>query len=121
MKPQPITKQYSLHSVPLKTFLDPLHELVLLAMILNWQALEARYGAQFKPGRGAPPLATRLMIALHLLKYLYDESDESVVARVTENPYWQHFCGFVEGALLVSYCEFRIFFIIHKLNAQYLM
>ena len=96
MKPSPISKQLSLHSVPLNTFLDPLHELVLLAMILNWKALETRFGAQFKTGRGRPPVATRVMVALHLLKYLYDESDESLIARFVENPYWQHFCGFHE-------------------------
>lgn len=96
MKPSEISKQLSLHSVPLNTFLDPLHELVLLAMLLNWKALESRFGAQFKTGRGRPPVATRVMIALHLLKYLYDESDESLIARFVENPYWQHFCGFHE-------------------------
>jgi IS5 family transposase len=96
MRPPSISKQLSLHSVPLTSFLDPLHELVLLAMILNWKALEAQYGAQFKTGRGRPPVATRVMVALHLLKYLYDEGDESLIARFVENPYWQHFCGFHE-------------------------
>ncbi len=96
MKPPPISKQLSLHSVALSTFLDPLHELVLLALLTDWKALEAKFGARFKPGKGRPPIAMRVMIALNLLKYLYDESDESVVARVRENPYWQHFCGFAE-------------------------
>ena len=30
----------------------------------------------------------------HYLKHAFDESDESVVARWVENPYWQYFCGF---------------------------
>ena len=33
------------------------------------------------------------MVGLHYLKALYDESDESVVAKWVENPYWQYFCG----------------------------
>jgi IS5 family transposase len=33
------------------------------------------------------------MVALHYLKYQHDLSDEAVVARWTENPYWQHFSG----------------------------
>ena len=33
------------------------------------------------------------MVGLHYLKYLFDESGESVVAKFVENPYWQHFCG----------------------------
>ncbi len=33
-------------------------------------------------------------MGLHYLKYAFDESDESVVARWLENPYWQYFCGY---------------------------
>lgn len=33
------------------------------------------------------------MVGLHYLKYLFDESDESAVAKFVENPYWQFFCG----------------------------
>jgi len=33
-------------------------------------------------------------VGLHYLKYAYNESDESVVERLLENPYWQYFCGF---------------------------
>jgi transposase, IS5 family len=36
----------------------------------------------------------RLVVGLHYLKHAYNESDESVVARLLENPYWQYFCGF---------------------------
>jgi IS5 family transposase len=43
---------------------------------------------------GAPAKATRLMVGLQYLKYTFNESDESVVARWVENPYWQYFCGF---------------------------
>ena len=34
------------------------------------------------------------MVGLHYLKYTFNESDESVVARWVENPYWQYFCGY---------------------------
>ena len=43
---------------------------------------------------GRPGNATRLMVGLHYLKHTFDESDESVVARWLENPYWQYFCGY---------------------------
>jgi IS5 family transposase len=33
------------------------------------------------------------MVGLVYLKHAFDESDESVVARWVENPYWQFFCG----------------------------
>jgi len=34
------------------------------------------------------------MVGLHYLKYSFNESDESVLERFLENPYWQYFCGF---------------------------
>jgi len=33
------------------------------------------------------------MVGIHYLKYTYNLSDESVVERWVENPYWQYFCG----------------------------
>ena len=33
------------------------------------------------------------MVGLLLLKQMYDQSDEDVVDRWVENPYWQQFCG----------------------------
>ena len=33
------------------------------------------------------------MVGLLLLKQMYDQSDEDVVERWVENPYWQQFCG----------------------------
>jgi IS5 family transposase len=33
------------------------------------------------------------MVGLEILKYTYDLSDEELVARWFENPYWQYFCG----------------------------
>src|SRR5215469_5707456 len=34
------------------------------------------------------------LVGLHYLKQVQDLSDEEVVARWVENPYWQFFCGF---------------------------
>ncbi len=34
------------------------------------------------------------MVGLQYLKFAFDESDESVVGRWIENPYWQYFRGF---------------------------
>ena len=73
--------------------LDLSHPLVQLAKSLDWSSFEETFGRACKPGGGRPPLPTRLMVGLHYLKALYDESDESVVAKWVENPYWQYFCG----------------------------
>ena len=42
---------------------------------------------------GLPPLPTRLMAGLAILKHTYDLSDEVVCERWLENPYYQYFCG----------------------------
>ena len=33
------------------------------------------------------------MVGLHYLKYAFDLSDQEVLSRWLENPYWQYFCG----------------------------
>jgi IS5 family transposase len=40
-----------------------------------------------------PPLPTRLMAGLAILKHTFDLSDESLCARWVENPYFQYLCG----------------------------
>lgn len=42
---------------------------------------------------GRPRLPIRLMVGLLYLKHAFGESDETVVQRWAENPYWQFFCG----------------------------
>ncbi|GHU06054.1 IS5 family transposase [Alphaproteobacteria bacterium] len=34
------------------------------------------------------------MVGMHYLKHMFDLSDEVLVERWVENPYWQYFCGF---------------------------
>lgn len=35
------------------------------------------------------------MVGLHYLKHAFNVSDEALVERWVENPYWQYFCGFL--------------------------
>jgi IS5 family transposase len=72
---------------------DQGHALVKLADQIDWQAARVKLGALYAPGHGRPPLPIRLMIGLHYLKHLFNLSDEDVVLRWAENPYWQYFCG----------------------------
>ena len=69
------------------------HELVRLAQAVDWGHLEERFGAVYSDGPGMPPLATRLMAGLAILKYTFDLSDEELCARWVENPYFQYLCG----------------------------
>lgn len=69
------------------------HPLYQLAEAIDWTRFEDDFGSLYAEAVGRPGLPTRLMVGLHYLKYLFDESDESVVEKFVENPYWQFFCG----------------------------
>ncbi len=84
--------QLSLTKIPLHSLVSKEHPLVKLASISNWKSLKESFGRFFEE-TGRPAIPTRLMIALHYLKYLNDLSDKEVVAMWVENPYWQFFSG----------------------------
>ncbi len=60
---------------------------------VDWRFLEQRFGASYTDRPGRPPLPTRLMAGLAILKHTYDLSDEVLCERWLENPYYQLFCG----------------------------
>jgi transposase, IS5 family len=76
----------------LANILDPRHELLHLAALIDWAALDAAFGPLYAEA-GRPGLPTRLMAGLHLLKHAKGLSDEQVCAQWVENPYFQAFCG----------------------------
>src|ERR1700728_2727910 len=55
--------------------------------------LEERFGAVYWYKPGQPPLPTRLMAGLSILKHTHNLSDEELCARWIENPCYQLFCG----------------------------
>jgi IS5 family transposase len=69
------------------------HALVKLARTIDWRFLEEKFGAMYADGSGRPPLPTRLMAGLAILKHTYNLSDEVVCELWIENPYYQYFCG----------------------------
>ncbi len=78
---------------PLLSYLiSPTHELVILASELRWSVFEREFSRLYsETGRPGHPI--RRMVGFLILKQLYNLSDENVVARWVENPYWQHFTG----------------------------
>lgn len=94
MKPKKPQNHPDLFRSQLSQIINLEHALVRLSKHINWQRLEAKIDVIYSEGGGQPPLPTRLLVGLHYLKYAFDESDESVVQRWVENPYWQYFCGF---------------------------
>jgi IS5 family transposase len=88
------TRQLDLFRASFQQILNPEHPLLILAANIDWQRFDAAFADCYSPDLGAPGKAVRLMVALHYLKHAFNESDESLLARWVENPYWQAFCGF---------------------------
>jgi transposase, IS5 family len=56
---------------------------------VDWPFLEGRFGEVYTDEPGHPPLPTRLMAGLAILKHTYDLSDEVLCERWVENPYYR--------------------------------
>jgi IS5 family transposase len=85
--------QVDLFRSRLDQILDRKHSLFVLANQIDWSVFDNQFGRLYAD-KGRPALPTRLMVGLHYLKHAFNESDESVVARLLENGYWMYFCGF---------------------------
>src|SRR5690606_7260454 len=86
-------RQKDLFRPPLEEIIDMGHPLVRLAGEIDWDFLDRRFASTCAPGPGQPPLPTRLVAGLFILKHMHSLSDEVLCARWVENPYYQHFCG----------------------------
>ena len=95
MKPRALheTGQNDLFKARLDQIIDLGHELVLLALAIDWRFLEASFGTAYSGEPGQPPLPVRRMAGLAILKHTFNLSDEELTARWVENPYFQYFCG----------------------------
>jgi IS5 family transposase len=85
--------QQLLFSAHLEQILNHNHPLFKLATVIDWSEFEQAFGKFYSPDQGRPGKPIRLMVGLHYLKHSFDLSDEEVVTRWVENPYWQYFCG----------------------------
>ncbi len=83
-------RQKDLLRPPLDQIIDLGHPLARLAREIDWGFLDGRFSSVCRAGPGQPPLPTRLVAGLLILKDLHDLSDEALCAR---NPYYQFFCG----------------------------
>ena len=81
----------------LDQIVDMGHPLAKLAATIDWRFLEERFGAVYSDKPGQPPLPTRLMAGLSILKHTHNLSDEELCARWVENPYYQLFCDGMDG------------------------
>ena len=72
---------------------DMRHELVTLASLIDWEFFEREWSGFFPSATGRPATSPRLVTGLLYLQHAFRLSDEAVVARWVENPYYQHLTG----------------------------
>ena len=86
-------RQDDLFRASLEAIINLRHPLVRLATEINWDFLAKRFSSVCRIGPGQPPLPTRLVAGLFILKHMHNLSDEALCDRWVENPYFQYFCG----------------------------
>jgi IS5 family transposase len=86
-------RQDDLFRASLEAIINLRHPLVRLAAEINWDFLAKRFSSVCRIGPGQPPLPTRLVAGLFILKHMHNLSDEALCDRWVENPYFQYFCG----------------------------
>ncbi len=77
----------------LVNMIDMRHELVKLAALIDREWLERKWAGFFPARSGRPATHPGLVAGLMSLQHTYGLSDEAVVARWVETPYFQHFTG----------------------------
>lgn len=75
--------------------LNPKNPLLLLGAQIPWNYFEESFSSLYST-TGRPSKPIRLMVGLCILKHVENLSDEVLVARWVQNPYYQAFCGEVE-------------------------
>src|SRR6266404_5979740 len=86
-------RQDDLFRPSLNEIINLRHPLVRLAGEIDWDFLAGRFSSVCGVGPGQPPLPTRLVAGLFILKHTHNLSDEALCDRWVENPYFQYFCG----------------------------
>ncbi len=80
--------------VELEQLVDAGHPLVKLGRRINWTVFfEERLGPTYATRTGAPGVSTRLMVALHYLKYQHDNLYRGDRPVVRFQPYHKLFCS----------------------------
>ena len=91
-KKQITSPQLEMFRNRLENILNRQHELYRLSGLIGWEMFEQEFGKLYAE-EGRPGTSIRLMVGLTYLGHAYQLSDEEVVRRWVENPYYQYFCG----------------------------
>ncbi len=91
-KKQIASPQLDMFRNRLENILNHRHELYRLSSLIGWEIFEQEFGKLYAE-EGRPGIPIRLMVGLTYLGHAYQLSDEEIVRRWVENPYYQYFCG----------------------------
>jgi IS5 family transposase len=92
LKKESVHTQLNFLAPTLKEQLNPSHGLYKLSHQIDWGVFESLFGKYYSAvGRPAKPI--RLMVSLLILKQVENLSDEVLVLKWSENPYYQYFGG----------------------------
>jgi IS5 family transposase len=91
-KPLAIIPQEDMFCSRLDNIINMRHELVKLSRAMDWNFLELKVNAYYS-AEGRPGIPVRLIVGLHILKQMYNLSDDGVCERWVQDPYFQYFCG----------------------------
>ena len=72
--------------------LNPKNPLIQLTKKISWEFFEKEFSPLYSH-QGKPAKPIRLMVGLCILKHVENLSDEALVERRVQNPYYQAFCG----------------------------
>ena len=85
--------QLNIFQVPLRQFINESHVLVGLSKKIDWESIEKDLRVYYCEDNGRPGVPIRLIVGIIMLRRMFNQSDESVLDRWVENPYWQYFTG----------------------------
>ena len=81
MRPiKPGTPNGDLFRSSLEAIIDPEHELIRLATLIEWERFDDAFGSFYHEVKGRRGLPTRLMAGLHFVKHMKGLSDEEICA-----------------------------------------
>ena len=86
----PDSSQLNLLPQRFEDLVNPGHSLCNLSKRIPWDEIEEHFSDLYHHS-GGPAKLIRGMVSLLILKQLYNLSDESIVERCAENPYYQFF------------------------------
>ena len=84
--------QLDIFHTTLMQFIDLNRPICILTRKIDWEEVERDFSG-FYSSIEAPSVPIRKIVGMMIRKQMYNQSDEQVMERWLENPYWQYFTG----------------------------